>query len=262
MSNTSSTAQRYRELKAQIPIELKRPVRNAVDTVQRSAQTVMGPTYFKLFPGWHRRNVGDFWETMGEHQREFLVGEGLKPDHWFLDVGCGGLRGGLEFIRYLEPGHYHGIDKEAGMIAAAGVELERAGLSHKSPVLLREEHFDLGRLGRTFDFVMAQSVFTHLPINDILICLANVDHVLAPGGRFYATFFNSTGGRFAEPIDHKVRTGGVLTSYPDRDPYHYDVDMFEWMCRDLSIDVTYIGDWNHPREQEMLVFARPGEQRP
>ncbi len=96
-----------------------------------------------------------------------------------------------------------------------------------------------------------------------MICLINVDKVLAPGGRFYATFFESKGGNWPEPIDHKVATGGVLTSYPDRDPYHYDFTMFEWMCQGLSIDVTYIGDWGHPREQQMLLFSkREGPSEP
>ena len=45
-------------------------------------------------------------------------------------------------------------------------------------------------------------------------------------------------------------------SYPDRDPYPYGVDVFEWLCEGTGLHVEYLGDWGHPRGQKMLVFTR------
>jgi SAM-dependent methyltransferase len=254
-----TNGQRYRDLKARVPLEVKRPARHGVDVVQRAAQRVMGKYYFRLFPGWHRRNVGDFWDTIGDEQLAFLQEQGLKPDHSFLDIGCGSLRAGRRFIDYLDAGQYHGVDKEHGMILAAQVELERAGLVDKRPVLAESKHFDLEQLGRTFDFILAQSVFTHITLNDVITCLVAVDKALAPGGKFFATFYEAPDRTFRGEIAHNVRGGGTLVSYADEDPFHYDVETLRWICEPLSIDVTVIGDWNHPREQRMLLFARPGE---
>lgn len=54
--------------------------------------------------------VGGLWQQMGQLQFDFLVRQGLKPEHRLLDIGCGTLRGGRHFIRYLNPGNYTGMD--------------------------------------------------------------------------------------------------------------------------------------------------------
>src|ERR1035438_2924105 len=74
--------------------------------------------------------AGPMWDSIGALQFEFLKSRGLLPDHRFMDVGCGALRGGSHFIRYLDPGCYHGIDKHIELIiygvgAEIGVEVFR-----------------------------------------------------------------------------------------------------------------------------------------
>ena len=64
----------------------------------------------------HRAYVGGLWEEIGQLQFDFLVEQGLRPSHCFLDIACGSLRGGVHFIRYLEPGHYLGLDREPKLI--------------------------------------------------------------------------------------------------------------------------------------------------
>src|SRR5438128_11168021 len=86
--------------------------------------------------GDHRQQVGGLWEKIGELQFRFLVDEGLAPQHHLLDVGCGSLRGGVHFIKYLESTNYYGIDKNSDLLAAGREELERAELTDKRPTLL------------------------------------------------------------------------------------------------------------------------------
>lgn len=38
--------------------------------------------------GMHREPVGGMWEEIGRLQFDFLIQNGLKPDHKLLDVGC------------------------------------------------------------------------------------------------------------------------------------------------------------------------------
>lgn len=206
-------------------------------------------------PQWHRQAVGGLWEEMGRLQFEYLVGQGLQPHHRFLDIGCGSLRGGLHFIRYLDRGRYVGIDASEKLLLAGREELRRAGLKDRRPTLVHMSDFGLSRLGGRFDMALAQSVFTHLPLNDIIRCLMGVDEVLAPGGRFYATFFeNHAGKRNLDPIHHPTDTGEDLVTYFDRDPYHYDVDTFRWACADTRLRLSHLGEWGHPRDQRMLLF--------
>lgn len=111
--------------------------------------------------------------------------------------------------------------------------------------------------GKQFDYGIAHSVFTHLPVNSILVCLLNVERVLAPEGRFYATFFeNPAGTKQLGAIPQPRSDGPPRESFPDRDPYHYGVDLFEWLCDGIGLAVEYLGEWGNPRSQKMLVFTR------
>lgn len=197
------------------------------------------------------------WDAIGRLQYDFLVSEGLAPEHYMLDVGCGMLRGGEHFISYLQPGHYFGIDMNAGALAQGEARLEREGITGKRPTLVARSDFAVGGLGQSFDFALAQSVFTHLPFNSIIRCLAEVGPVLRPGGRFFATFFASPGPRMRiEPMlitaDYKIKV------HLDRDPYYYDPSLFSWLCEGSSLSVEHRGEWGHPRSQQMLIFTKQG----
>ena len=183
------------------------------------------------------------WGPIGERQFEFLVEQGLEPEHQLLDVGCGSLRAGLHFIRYLDAGHYCGIEANDDILRGGHIELRNAGLVEKRPVLIRDEQFGFGAFQRTFDFALAQSVFTHLPFNPIVRCLREIERVLVPGGRFYATI-NETDERL-----------GIT----DKDPFFYEPEIFRWLVEGSRLEFEYIGLWGHPRgSHPMLLFTKRG----
>ena len=43
--------------------------------------------------------VGGLSDEIGPLQFFFLRWEGLRPEHTLVDVGCGGLLGGVHFVR-------------------------------------------------------------------------------------------------------------------------------------------------------------------
>jgi SAM-dependent methyltransferase len=200
----------------------------------------------------HRDFVGGMWDEIGQLQFDFLRSRGLAPRHRLLDVGCGALRGGLHFIRFLETGHYYGTDMNASLIKAAYAELKKAGLEGRQPHLLLDEKFNFARLGTSFHFAIAHSLFTHLSMNSIERCLVNIAGVLEPGARFYATYFESPRTHHLDRIQHP---GGIVT-YSDADPYHYPFPLFQYLLTDLPLAVNNIGPWGHPRSQHMLEFSR------
>jgi len=199
----------------------------------------------------HREYVRGMWDEIGILQFNFLKDHGLKPDHCLLDVGCGALRGGIHFARYLNNGHYYGIDINPSLIEAGKKELQDAGLLPKQSHLLVNDKFEARQFGMRFDFAIAQSVFTHLPINDIVRCLAEICGVMKPDGVFFATFFEAPSAVHLNQITHP--TGGVVTNF-DKDPFHYAFSDFQWMARLAGMNVNLIGDWKHPRDQKMLAF--------
>ena len=119
----------------------------------------------------HRAKVGGMWEKIGKLQFEFLKSQGLQPQDNLLDVGCGCLRGGLHYIEYLSTGHYSGIDINSSLLEAGRLEIKEAQLEHKQAQLILNDEFDLGLFDKKFEFMIAVSVFTHLPLNIIIRCL-------------------------------------------------------------------------------------------
>jgi SAM-dependent methyltransferase len=201
--------------------------------------------------GKHRDMVGGMWEEIGRLQFEFLRARGLKPGHRLLDIGCGSLRGGIHAIKYLETGDYYGLDMNPSLIEAARHELKLAGLTHKNPHLAVSDRFELGLFRQKFDYLLAHSVFTHVFANHIIRCLAEVREVLASKGQFFATFFLAPHKVHLAPIVHQP--GGVQTQY-DRNPFHYSRDEIRAMAELANLSAEIIGEWSHPRGQQMVMF--------
>jgi ubiquinone/menaquinone biosynthesis C-methylase UbiE len=201
----------------------------------------------------HRTFVGGLWDEIGMLQFDFLKEYGLEPHHQLVDVGCGALRGGIPIARYLDAGHYHGIDINASLITAAKRELEEAGLEAKNACLLVNDKFELSRFGVNFDYAIAVSLFTHLPINHIVRCLVEARRVLKPKARFFATYFEAPAKVYLDSLHHTP--GNIVTNY-DADPYHYALEEFQWMAAIAELEVARIGEWRHPRDQRMLAFWR------
>ena len=207
--------------------------------------------------GWHRVWAGGKWTQMGRMQRDFLVAQGLAPGHRLLDVGCGPLRAGLHLVEYLEPGRYYGIEINQSLL---DVGWERELPEHLRARLPRDHlrataRFDCD-FGVGFDYAIANSVFTHISLNQIRLCLYRVGRQLAPGGRFFATYFEAPKGH---PLDEPLNDGRRWT---ERNAFFYYRRDLRWAARSAGCDLHYIGDWGHPAGQRMLEFRRSAPAPP
>ncbi len=206
----------------------------------------------EIAQGTHRGVVGGLWDEVGRLQFEFLESRGLKPEHKLCDTGCGALRGGIHFVRYLEPGNYYGLDINASLLEAGRRELEQAGLTEKKANLLVDDRFAMSRFETKFDYILTVSVFTHLYANHIVRCLCEARKVLAPRGQFLATYFHAPAPAHLDPI--KQQPGDVVTHY-DRDPFHYSTEEMAFLASLAGLKIEFIGAWQHPRNQWMLAFS-------
>ena len=202
----------------------------------------------------HRVLIGGNWEEIGRLQFDFLLSKGLQPEHTLLDIGCGCLRGGIHFIKYLQAGKYYGLDVNASLIKAGKKEIKIAKLNDKQPHLLVTDKFAIKQFQQQFDFMVSISLFTHLPMNIIIRCLQEAQKNLAPHGKYYATFFLAPTSVHLERIDHEP--GGMTSNY-DSDPFHYSLEEISLMASLAGLAVNAIGDWQHPRNQQMIEFYLP-----
>ncbi len=184
------------------------------------------------------------YDLVSAMQFNLLTALGLREHHSLLDIGCGSLRAGRLFIPFLLPGHYYGIEPEQWLIEE-GIdrELGHDVITLKQPVFSNDSNFTLSTFGRTFDFLLAQSIFSHASATQIRRCLDEACRVMTPTSIFAATFIkgdsNYTGEEWVYP--------GCVT---------YTPDFMAELAQEVGLALKPI-KWAHPTEQTIVVIAHP-----
>jgi SAM-dependent methyltransferase len=143
----------------------------------------------------HRSHVGaaENYDLGTAIQFNLLTTLGLREHHTLLDIGCGSLRAGRLFIPYLLPGRYYGIEPLPWLLQE-GIDKEvgESVIRLKQPVFSHDDQFTLSVFAQQFDYMVAQSIFSHATQEQIRRCLAEARKVLKPDGIFVATFVEGT----------------------------------------------------------------------
>ncbi|SHO42880.1 Methyltransferase type 12 (fragment) [Nitrosotalea sinensis] len=146
------------------------------------------PTGFRHY----RSYVGSSkkYDIMAAHQFNLLTSLGLRENHTLLDIGCGSLRGGRLFITYLLPNKYFGIEPEEWLLEE-GIKknLGQEILRIKKPKFSNEKEFKLRVFNQKFDYILAQSIFSHATQKQILTCLSEAKKVMTESSFFVGTFY-------------------------------------------------------------------------
>lgn len=135
--------------------------------------------------------VGGSW---GEHeayiQPDFMKKHGLMPEHSFLDLACGCLRGTAPLVDYLDDGNFYGADVSSGLISVVPERLKTLGIS-KTPKLKVISDFNLSGSfqNQRFDYVLSVSLLTHLYPDVIPSLFSGVSGILNPKGVWYFTIY-------------------------------------------------------------------------
>lgn len=195
----------------------------------------------------HRIYVGgsdsEGWFGIGKHQYHYLVSMGLKPNHRFLDIACGSLRLGQYLIPFLDEGNYFGLEGEE-LLVEEGLkhEIMPSVVTIKKPSFTFNYEFDFSFI-EGFDFAIAQSLFTHLTIEDIKKCFRNLRPKAGPDSTFFFTYIE--GDSSDNPTESHANKG-----------WRYSVAELEKAVTGQGWTMTNIGGWGHPRNQK-IAFARP-----
>ncbi|ACD84122.1 SAM-dependent methyltransferase [Methylacidiphilum infernorum V4] len=131
----------------------------------------------------------DQYDFMGATQFRLLCALGLRAHHRLLDFGCGSLRAGKLFIPYLDKGNYFGIEPASWLIKEAlRKELGKDIIRIKQPHFNHNRDFKTDVFGVDFDYILAQSIFSHAGRDLILKALKNFARSLKSQGLIAATF--------------------------------------------------------------------------
>jgi len=119
------------------------------------------------------------FDYMGAMQFCNLFLLGMRHFHKLLDFGCGNLRLGRLAIQYLDKGNYFGIEPVKALVDEAIFDAYLTELCvAKKPKFYYSGSCDMAAFGKEFDFIIAQSVFTHMALNQIDATLTAASKVM------------------------------------------------------------------------------------
>ncbi|MBW3564838.1 MAG: class I SAM-dependent methyltransferase [Acidobacteria bacterium] len=203
------------------------------------AGTTPGSRHYRAF-------VGDTqtYDIFSHMQFSLMTLLGLRQEHTLLDIGCGSLRAGKLFLVYLLPERYFGIEPERWLVEE-GIDREIGSelAALKKPRFLYEADFPCSGFGVQFDFVLAQSIFSHASLSQIKRCLNEVRKSLKPHGLFAASFVES---------DHDYE--GDAWVYPDT--VRYRVSTIEQLAVEAGLKCRKL-EWFHIGGQTWMLFHEP-----
>jgi hypothetical protein len=132
------------------------------------------------------------YDFMGATQFRLLCTLGLRANHYLCDFGCGSLRAGRLFLSYLDEGKYYGVKPSKWLIEEAIKNQIGEGLvSIKKPTFDYNESFSVS-FSIKFDFIIAQSIFSHTDRDLVGVALRNFGEALKDDGIIAATFVESS----------------------------------------------------------------------
>mgnify|MGYP000057314507 CR=1 FL=1 len=199
----------------------------------------IGAHHYRAFVG-----SPDKYDLLSALQFNVLTFLGLREYHTLLDIGCGSLRAGKLLIAYLLPHRYFGIEPEHWLIEK-GIEQEcgKDLISIKSPTFSNDTNFTCTTFGQKFDFLLAQSIFSHATEMQIRQCLSQASACMHPQSLFVATFVegpeNYRGTEWVYP--------GVVT---------YTQTHLQDLAAEHGLALKLL-HWPHPNNQTWAVIAFP-----
>ncbi len=129
----------------------------------------------------HQAIGGDF-EAIGLLERDLLVAQGLRPDDFVIDVGCGSGRLSAPLSTYLTGG-YLGTDVVPELLDYPRKSVERPDWRFELV-----EGLTIPAVDSSADMVCFFSVFTHLRHEESYCYLREAKRVLRPQGRIVFSF--------------------------------------------------------------------------
>lgn len=153
-------------------------------SVEEARALNAGDAHYRAFVGPTAR-----YDLMGATQFALLFLLGLREHHRLLDFGCGSLRLGRLAIPYLRPGGYFGVEPEAWLVEDGfDRELGRDARAIKRPRFDYNRDYRADVFGERFDFIIAQSVFSHTGMEASRRALTSFAGALADGGLVIANW--------------------------------------------------------------------------
>lgn len=199
-----------------------------------------GSRHYRAFIG-----ATQTYDIFAHMQFSLMTLLGLRQEHTLLDIGCGSLRAGKLFLVYLLPDRYFGIEPEQWLVEEGiANEIGRELAARKRPKFQYSAEFPCSSFGVQFDFIIAQSIFSHASEAQIRKCLAEARASMKNTSMFAASF-----------VEGNEDYAGTEWVYPGT--IRYRAKTIERFAKEAGLDCRRL-DWFHIGGQAWFVFFEPG----
>jgi SAM-dependent methyltransferase len=197
----------------------------------------------------YRADVGrpERYDELAVLQFRVLTDLGLREMHHVLEVGCGSLRLGRLLLPYLLPARYVGVEPE-GWLVQDGIryELGETIIPIKNPQFCFDAECDFVHFGRTFDYIVMQSVITHAPFDWVERCARRLSAVLTdPNGVVVGTY-----------LDGQEDYDGAKWAYPECIPYRRET--LQELFASVGLTWRALDQYPHPAGVTWFLLRRSG----
>lgn len=184
------------------------------------------------------------YDFMGATQFRLLSTMGLREKHKVLDFGCGSLRAGRLLMPFLEKECYFGIEPNYHLVEE-GIEanLGQGIVALKKPTFATNSDFAVPFQDTKFDFIVAQSIFSHTGIELVRKGLKSFHDALGEKGVVLATFVEGN-------TDH----AGSDWVYPGT--VFFRPSTVERLAREAGLHCRRLR-WFHPRQTWYIMTKNP-----
>ena len=196
--------------------------------------------------------IGGDAEKQGTWQLELMKSFGLKPEHKFLDYGCGTLRGGLFVIPYLRETNYTGIEINPLFVRVAKRLIENNKLEYLQPRIITTN--EITSLDEQFDYILTQSVLNHLEEKELTVLIENISDMLGKNGSWVSTVC----------YDSNIETINYKTPHPFRDNEtlnsRFNPGWFESLLNFNGLKIEHLSDLIHSNRTLSIVLIKKMEE--
>jgi hypothetical protein len=177
----------------------------------------------------------------------------------FIDIGAGDIVLG-EFLSEIGiPKVFYAQDLSEPSLKSGIKRIQKTGSKVDVFRTLVSDNFDFSDIEEfSLDYAFSNSLFSHLSINSILLCLRNLAPKMKVGSKYFSSMIVIPGGDETQPYDwsNLEKKGANIISHPTKDPYHYSEEFVAKLSHfNTGFKVVTIHDYGHPF-QKLVEFER------
>lgn len=176
-----------------------------------------------------------------------------------IDVGAGDIVLGEKLAELGTPERFYVQDLSRPSLQSGIQRLKSIGVDVSRFTPLVSDDFNFESVpDLSVDFAFSNSLFSHLSINSILLCLRNLSSKMKPNAKYMSSMIVVPEEHEPKAYDWsylRTKRSGVV-SYPTRDPYHYaESTVFNLSTFSTGFEVVEVHAYGHPF-QKLVEFRK------